>query len=480
MKKEIDLTDRLTFLAETFDVFENNAEGLEQKSSSLIADGFAPTYVTDGSVVKKSNTPNILAIVSTKAKMVKANEIEHFLTRVSVSSDVFSSMIEADPTENKMYLQWMLNLFTRLLKGTDEYSRETAIRFAKEDLPQANQYLILFEANKRKKLFKELCKGSYLKEIQDPTDINQFKSLSQLFDAVDPFIVKEPSAVERTLQRFVDAGQALIPAKDRKFTLYIPLTTEASVVFESYANWCTARKGNGMFDSYTTGHKKPNGKNSNIYIIINNKFFSGESDEVYQIHFETKQIKDKGNGQNVSIFEKVINESEALSTFFYDELMGMAKENKKGIENNQYLEYLIQFGFAESLFEFMDATSPSIKFMTKEIPRLPDLSKFKELASLIVTGAKLSEIHPSIGYLNTLQMVVLTNNNLKTLPKEIGMLKNLEFLNVTGNKISHFPDELAYLDKSRGGSLQRIGVKVEDIGEENYRRLKELLPTTEI
>lgn len=479
MKKVIDLTERLTFLAENFDVFETDAASLDQKRKELVANGYTPTMINDG-IDTKFDGASVLAIISTKAKVIKTNEIEHFLTKVSVSSDVFAAMIDADPTDNKMYLQWMLNLFTRLLKGTDEYSRSTAIRFAKEDLPQANQYLILFEANKRKKLFKDLCANSYLRDIKDPTDINQFKSLSQLFDAVDPFISKEPSAVERTLKRFVEAGQALIPVKDRKFTLYIPLTTEASVVFENYANWCTARKNNGMFDSYTKNNKKPNGEDSNIYIIINNKFFSGESEEVYQIHFETKQIKDKGNGQNVSIFEKVINESEALSKYFHDELMGMAKQNKKGIENNQYLEYLIQFGFAESLFEFMDVTTPSIKFMTKEIPKLPDLSKFTELASLIVTGAKLSDIHPSIGHMKSLQMLVLTNNNLKTLPKEIGMLKNLEFLNVTGNKISHFPDEIAYLDKSRGGSLQRIGVKEDDIGQENYLRLKKLLPTTEI
>jgi len=159
--------------------------------------------------------------------------------------------------------------------------------------------------------------------------------------------------------------------------------------------------------------------------------------------------------------------------------MCMAKQNKKGIENNRYLEYLIQFGFAESLFEFMEEDTPSIKFMTKEIPRLPDLTRFKCLDSLIVTNAKLSEIHPSIGYLSNLEMLVFTENNLKSLPREIGNLKKLQFLNLTGNKITNFPDEIAYLDKSRGGSLFKLGVKVEDIGEDNYRKLKKLLPTAD-
>ncbi len=392
-------------------------------------------------------------------------------------------MIASDPTEHKMYLQWMLTLFTRLIKDentkTLASSIESAIRLVEEDLPQANAYLTLFEDNKRKRKFKELCKSSYgLKHVIDPTNINQYKSLSQLFDAVDPFIEKEPSAVERTLHKFVESGQALIPVKDRKYTLYIPKTTAASVVFGSFANWCTAREGNGMFNSYTTGHKKPNGKDSDIYIIINNKFFTKESEELYQIHFETKQLKDRKNGDNVSIFENVLSESESLTNFFYEELIKMAKEYKKGIDTNKYLDYLIQFGFAESLFELLEEDTPIIKFMGREIPKLPDVSRFKMADQFVIVSAKLVELHPSIGKLENLELLSLAKNRLKSLPKEIGQLKNLTFLNITENPIQDIPSEIAYLDKSRGGSLYRIAVDEKDIGAKNYQRLKELLPST--
>ena len=217
-----------------------------------------------------------------------------------------------------------------------------------------------------------------------------------------------------------------------------------------------------------------------IYIIINNKFFSGESEELYQIHFETNQLKDRKNSQNVSIFESVLSESEGLSNFFYEELMGMAKEFKKGIENNKYLDFLIQFGFAESLFEMFPEDTPTIRIMNREVPKLPTLSRFKNVDQFIVTKAKLVELHPSIGDLTNLEMLVLTDNRIKSLPKEIGMLKNLVFLNLTGNPIKDIPSEIACLDKSNGGSLHRVGVKEEDIGKENYRKLKSLLPQTEI
>ena len=457
-------TDRLEFLAQKFDVFETEQASLDAKLAELKIDNYQ---------VKILAFDSVLALIYTKD--INGN----IKTCVSVSLDVFSSIIAADPTGNKYCVQWMLNVFTRFLsKG--EF--DNAKRFVTEDLPLANEYIRIFENNKRKKKFKDFCSASYLnKHIQDPTDINQYKSLSQLFDAVDPFIVKNPTEMESLLMRFVNMGEAIIPVKDRKFTLFIPLSLAASVAFNGYANWCTTRLGNGMFKTYTS-NKRPDGKDSNLYIIINNKFFTEESKEMYQIHFETNQIKDRSNGSNVNIFESVFSQSESLSNYFYEELIVMAKLVKTGLEANKYLDILIKFGFCESLFEIIDADSPVIKFLDPdkkiEIPRLPDMSKFKLLDQLILVEVKLSELHPSIGKLDSLAMLVLTNNKLKTLPSEIGNLKNLIFLNITGNNIEFIPEEIKYLDKSNGGQLLRLAIKKDEIGEENYNKIKRLLPTT--
>lgn len=453
------IKDRIEFLAKTFDVFDDKL--LESKLDELSKDNFKHVVIYNG------DEP--LAILYQK----ETNERP--IKNISVSFNVFSDVIAADPTLNKSYVQWMLNVFVRYIK---ENNTELAKRFILEDLPQANVYIQLFESNKRKQKFKNLCKSSYiLKNFKDPTDINQYKSLSQLFDAVDPFIEKNPTELENLLLKYVDIGQAVIPFRDRKFTLYIPKTVHASVIFEKFANWCTAKAGNGMFASYTS-NLRPDGSKSDLYIIINNKFFEGESKEIYQIHFESNQIKDRHNHNNVSIFENVLNESEGLSNFFYEELMSMAKDSKGGLNNNKYLDFLIRFGFCESLFELLDENTPMIRFMTREIPKLPDLKRFKMLDQLLITNASLVELHPSIGTLKNLEMLVLTDNKIKSLPKEIGLLKNLTFINITGNKNIDIPNEISYLDKSNGGSLFRIAVKEEEIGTENYKRLKELLPTT--
>lgn len=465
MKK--DTTDRITYLAEIFDVFEQNEDSqLTENLKSLTEQGFESKIIA-------TNTADVLAIYSTRL-----NDKERLLKKVSISSDVFTNMIVADPTENKVYLQWIGNVFTRLIKEDKELSTQSAIRLVVEDLPQANKYLELFEANKRKRKFRDLCASSYsLKHVLDPTNINQFKSLPQLFDAVDPFIEKDASAIERTIMKFVESGQALMPVRDRKFTLYLPKTLDASTVFSGFANWCTTTPGNGMFKSYTS-RKKPNGKDSDLYIIINNDFFTGKSNELYQLHFETNQLKNRQNSSNSDIYEEVLSKSESLSNYFYEELMGMAREYKSGIDSNLYIDALIKFGYAESLFDIMEESTPIIKFLTRQIPRLPDISKFKELDQLIIIDAKLVDIDPSVGSLEKLRILSLTNNKIKELPQEIGNLKNLLFLNLNGNPLVHVPTSLKYLDKSNGGSLMRLGVNIEDVGEKLYKRLKELLPTT--
>lgn len=457
------LTDRLVFLAETFDVFDCSSDEVDKKIADLIKEKYDVQTI--------HYEEKIIALVSSKV-----NDKDRIIKKVSVCMEVFSDMISADPTNNKIYVQWMLNMFSRFMK--DVKSQSYGIRLVGEDLPQAEMYLTIFEDNKRKKKFKDLCLGSYsLKGVLDPTDINQYKSLSQLFDAVDPFIEKDPSVIERTIMKYVEMGKALIPVKDRKFTVYIPLTTEASVVFAKYANWCTAREGNGMFKNYTENYKTPDNKHSKLYVIINNKFFNNESDEIFQVHFESNQLKDRKNSQNVSIFENVIAESEGVANFFKEELTKYAKM-KKTIKQNSYLDYLLKFGFAETLFELLEEDTPIIKFMNREIPMIPNVSKFKHLDQIIITDAKLKELHPSIGDLEKLCLLVLANNNLTALPAEIGKLKSLEFLNIKGNSIKIIPNEISKLDKTNGGSLYRIVVDKDTIGVENYNKLKELLPTT--
>jgi hypothetical protein len=451
--------DRIAFLAEKFDVFELTHESVKEKTQTLENQGYKQSEVIrfDGYQVGELYE-NVLALVFTKKKSEDSNRESK---RVCVSMDAFVQIIAADPTANKSCVQWILNLFIKLVL-TDVAA---ALRLIKEDLPQANNYITLFEANKRKNKFKELCKSSYiLKNVKNPTDINQYRSLSQLYDAIDPFIPREPGTLETLLLRFVNTGEAEIPVRDRKFTLYIPLTVHASTIFNPFASWCTAVPGYTNYTSYTN-QRTPLGTNSKLYIIINNEFFEEKSQELYQIHFESNQIRDRRNVQQ-NIYGNVISQSEGLSNFFYEELMKFAKayRNSSGmqaIETNPYLKHLIEFGFTESMFELMEAETPTIRIMKKDVPRLPDMSRFKQLDQLTIIGAKLVDLHDSIGKLSELTMI---------------SLNDLCYLNIANNPIQEIPDEIKYLDINNGGSLFRLTVNESDIGKENYQKLRTLLP----
>jgi Leucine-rich repeat (LRR) protein len=158
----------------------------------------------------------------------------------------------------------------------------------------------------------------------------------------------------------------------------------------------------------------------------------------------------------------------------------MAKQSNEKVENNLYIDYLVQFGFSESLFEFIEDNAPSIHFMKKKMSKLPDLSKFTEVDEFVIADAGLTELHPSVCSLPKIEMLILPNNKLHSLPSEIGNMKNLLFLNIKGNPISSIPTDIQYLDKTRGGKLFKVAVNKADIGAENYQKLKELLPSVDI
>ena len=476
--------NRVEYLAENFGVFENNTHEVINSEVDRILKTFKnPTEVTE---INNSEDNSIIALLLTERVIKYKSDGESFYKdrkTVVVGYSVFKSMLDSDPTSKKKYTQWMLNNFTRLIK--DESTITEGIRFVVEDLPLAMEYLTIFEQNKKKKIFKELNLESYALKgvVDDPTNINQYKSLSTLYDAVDPFIERDSSEMEKLIKSYVDAGMAELVVKDRKFSVIIPRDVKFCIIFDKFVSWCTSSPGNGMFSNYTTGksYNRPNGKNSDIYIIIDHRFFNGELKDnyLYQIHFESNQVKNRKQNDNSNFYFDILNNSVAVSNYFNEVLTDLAKQVGK-VDNNKYIDYLVKFGWTESLFEMMDDFTPIIKFIGKELPRIPDVSKFTELHTFIVAKSKLKNIDPSIGKLKTLKELLLPDNNITSLPKEIGGLKNMIMLNLLGNKITNIPDEIKYLDKTNGGSLYRLSVSRDDIGEANYRKLRKLLPSVKM
>jgi hypothetical protein len=316
-----------------------------------------------------------------------------------------------------------------------------------------------------------------LKDIETPRNINQYKSLSQLFNAVDPFIEREASTLEKSMNRFVDMGLAEITFRDRKWLVYRPMTSEANQVMDKFAGWCTAKPGSTYFDKYTRKEKTPNGKDSTIYVIVNTGMFTGESDECYQLHVETDQLKCRLNSSNVDIYKPVISTSEGIAQYFKETLEYFAKGYKGSLDNNKYITYLLKFGFSESLFTALDENLPTIKLRDRRIPKIPSLDRFRRLDVVSLNQVELVEIHPSVFKQTNLTILALPNNKLTEIPSDIYKLTKLQVLTIYGNKIKFIPETIAKLDPSNGGSLFRVTVNKVDLGEEGFKRLKKLLPT---
>ena len=467
------LSKRFNGIIETNEEFQYNSDYFLFKNSVL-------TPITQYSLEDFSLSfydYTIAIILSNK------NDRGRIINQIYISDSIFQDMIKADPTTNKMNTQWMLNVFSKLVL---EGKYTAAVQFVIEDLLLASDYLELFESNKRKKKFIELCKNNYAlidqdthkNVIKNPSDINQYSSLSQLFDAVDPFIKRDSSELRSLLEKYVILNEAEMPVVDRNFTLFIPKSQYASNIFNDYTSWCTTR---GSHNSYVN-QKRPNGRPSKLYIIINNKIFTPghimEDTDLIQVHFESGQIRTRSQN-TINLNTHILEKSIALSNYFYDELLIDAKYINK-VDGNKYLNWLLQLGYSECLFEFIEPETTKIHIQDKKIPKLPNISKFKNVDTLIIAHAELADLHSSLGSLSELIILSLPYNKIKCLPPEIGNLKNLLFINLKGNKISDIPYSLKFLDKSNGGSLERLVIDTSTMSPCVLDKIVELLPQTRI
>ena len=414
--------------------------------------------------------------------------------RVRPSEYTFDKLNEIDPSEKKMYLQWLLKNFVDIIKSGVP---QEAVRFIDEDLMMTKQYLEIFNDIRNDKKFKEeLANVSDLPS--DVTNILQYKNVTQLYRAVEPFI-KKSGNVFKSLTEYVNDGKAKILYDDSNWLVYQPLTVEANCILHGITNICTGQLGNTNFDNYTRNYKEPNGSVSKIYVIFNKKFFKGTSDEIYQFHLETNQFRnriqrdERGTSHRNFDWVSLLLSNPGLADFFKKIMKKLTKERSEVISrsrgnqiaDNIYLQQLISLGDEEDLFNYLDVNSESLDLSSTKIRSLPEvINKFKNLKQLEIIGGEpkgeLRKLPESIGDLVNLELITLSNNKLKDLPESIGKLKNLKFLIIDKNNITKLPNSITNLDSTNGGELLRLRIGVESLSPEELEKIKSLLPTVRI
>lgn len=169
---------------------------------------------------------------------------------------VFETILTADPSQKKLYTQWLLNLF---LSG----------RLKLEDLYKATEYLGLFDRYKS----------------QLPVrDINQIGTLSDLYSLVADF---QPKQSERQLdraerERIRKSIRVVYSGPEGK--ILSPTTQEASCYLGRGTQWCTAAtESNNMFDHYN--------QSSPLYVIL------PADGRKFQFHLRSNQLMDENDNE---------------------------------------------------------------------------------------------------------------------------------------------------------------------------------------
>jgi len=160
---------------------------------------------------------------------------------------------KADPTQNKAYTQWILNRYS---KG----------QIRQEDHPRIREALSAFHSPAVK---------ARLKADKKPTDINQYKSLSDLEDAITPH--REAVSGKEQQRQIKSEGSDLIYSGNG-VTIHHIKTEEAACAYGAGTKWCTAGKTNNMFDEYH--------ENGPIHVIQH-------EGRKYQYHNNSKQFMDE-------------------------------------------------------------------------------------------------------------------------------------------------------------------------------------------
>lgn len=407
-------------------------------------------------------------------------------SKVVLTDEIFTDIVDADPTRKKEFVQWMITVFMRHLKDGDI---DQAIRFLTEDLPEANEYLEVFDKVRKKKVFKTGAPNRP-NAPQNVSDITQYNDLAHLYSIVSPFIGADDEGdggLWGKLKKYIDLGHAKLAYRDNDVLVYTPQTIESSCdPLGNLASWCTRREGNSYFDSYRRNNPKPDGSLSDYYVVMPKKLFDGDDEEMYplQFHFESGQLHDKNN-RSIERGElpNVLSKFSGLTDFFKKELGALATgdiKNGSGLMDSKYLKYLTKFGgnvkdviddevwnagvasirklaseqqgalqnnkYLKWLMEntegveitdYLNRDMGTLDFSDMDLKVFPDISEFKNAERVSCNNCRLNRLPPAEHLPDNIEVLTMKGNQITEAPLDgYGKFKNMFVLNLQDNPIT--------------------------------------------
>ena len=445
-------------------------------------------------------------------------------SKVVLTDEIFTDIVDADPTRKKEFVQWMITVFMRHLKEGDV---DQAIRFLTEDLPEANEYLEVFDKVRKKKIFKTGAPNRP-NAPQNVSDITQYNDLAHLYSIVSPFIGADDEGdggLWGKLKKYIDLGHAKLAYRDNDVLVYTPQTIESSCdPLGNLASWCTRRENNTYFDSYRRNNPKPDGSLSDYYVVMPKKLFDGDDEQIYplQFHFESGQLHDKNNRSiERDQLPKVLSKFPALTEFFRKELGALATGDIKqgsGLMDSKYLKYLSKFGgdikdviddevYAEGvksirklaseqqgalqnnkylkwlmentegviITDFLNKDMETLDFSDIQMKEIPDISEFKSAQRLSANNCGIEKLPAADKLPNNIEIFTMTNNQIKEAPLDgYEKLTNMFVFNLSDNPIDKI--NVKVLTDLTNESLARFvitNVNIDNLSDENKAEYEE-------
>ena len=210
--------------------------------------------------VKKMNSEDFVHLLD-----IEIGE-EYDGVEIETAEDLFEAFLEADPSENKKYLLWMLERFL------DTSIDEDGI---------AVQRLVVEDLVKMRNDLDFLLRFNDLFPV-DKRDIGKYKDLSDFYLEV---MKVRPKASELSISQKVKIYKEEIEVwlDNNNWKIVVPMTLEASNLYGRSTKWCTTAENGGVFSRYAD--KGP------LIILVNKN--AGPEELVFhkfQFHFETNQF----------------------------------------------------------------------------------------------------------------------------------------------------------------------------------------------
>lgn len=129
-----------------------------------------------------------------------------------------------------------------------------------------------------------------VKKKLDVKDLNAYKTLNALYDAIEPHEGAEEEVSKKQADKQIKTQETEVFLKEPDLLVLIPKSEAAACKYGAGTKWCTAADENNMFSHYDAQGK--------LYIIIaptlpKKKVGDNEYERKFQLHYQTDSFMDE-------------------------------------------------------------------------------------------------------------------------------------------------------------------------------------------